>query len=240
MPVADPLHVSQMQTTALLSLLDGFSAELVVLHVQPDRLSFANEFQKGAVIVAPTMAAKLGMPIVDLRAVEVDFRAVKLVPKELINEYQCLPLWQRGDTLYVTLSFRPKWAHGGHDGIVELCHQIRLQTGANIEHLLSMQGDISNAIKQVLNVVYTSSAQRRAVISRWLKTVLPETIRGRVEIRAGDAGEEILKVAQDFGIDLIAFPLSAARPGGPWPMVSNVISRVCCPVVILPPRLVGH
>jgi len=81
---------------------------------------------------------------------------------------------------------------------------------------------------------------KRQEILRAIKTVLPETIRGRVEIRAGDAGEEILKVAQDFGIDLIAFPLSAARPGGPWPMVSNVISRVCCPVVILPPRLVGH
>jgi len=155
-----------MATTNLKVTLSGLARKLVNdgLLSEEDALKATEEEQKekigfvpyvvtkkkiGAKQLAMAAAQEFGVPIFDLDAMELDSDVTKLVDEKLIRHHHALPLFKRGNRLYVAVS--------DPTNLVAL-DEIRFHVSAHTEAVLVEEDKLTRMIDKAMEAHDTSMA----------------------------------------------------------------------------------
>ena len=97
--------------------------------------------------LANHIAREFGLPVFDLDSLELDEEIAKQVDDKLILSHHALPIFRRGNNLYVAIS--------DPTNLMAL-DEIKFHVGANVEAILVEENKLSALIKQVLEANDTS------------------------------------------------------------------------------------
>ncbi len=87
-------------------------------------------------------ATELGMPLVDINTIDLKNCPVKLIGEELMQTYKALPLFKRGNRLFIALADPTN---------VEAQHRLRFHTQLTLETVIVDRDQLLKAIDSVLN-----------------------------------------------------------------------------------------
>lgn len=131
-------------------ILDGLVSEETAVKTQQQALKDKNSFIKQLVVdktlpalkVAVAASQEFGIPLVDLSAIDSESLPVDLVDEKLITKHHALPLYKRGNRLYI--------------GIADPANQIALeeikfQTDTNTEAILCEVDKLDAMIEKILS-----------------------------------------------------------------------------------------
>ena len=96
----------------------------------------------GAAILGQIAAEEFGMPLFDVLALDLSLAPIKLVEEKLINQHRALPLFKRGNRLFVGVS-DPTNMRG--------LDEIRFHCGLGVDPILVRDDSLSKAIDDALN-----------------------------------------------------------------------------------------
>ena len=99
--------------------------------------------------IAHVASMEFGVPLLDLDAVEVDLDITKLVQEKLVRQHHTLPLYKRGNRLYVAASDPTN---------LQALDEIKFHTGSNVEAILVEDDKLVKAIDKALEAADTSMA----------------------------------------------------------------------------------
>ena len=92
--------------------------------------------------VAQLVAADFGLPMIDINSIELDNDIVKTVPEKLIREHGVLPIFKRGNRLFVAFS---------DPGVLPIIDELRFASGMrHAEPILAEQDKLDLAISKAL------------------------------------------------------------------------------------------
>ncbi len=94
-----------------------------------------------AYAIAEIGAYEFGVPLLDLTAVDTETLPVNLVDEKLLRQHQAMPLFKRGNRLYVAIA-DPSHLQG--------LDEIKFQTGLNAQAVVVEQNHLSRLLDQVL------------------------------------------------------------------------------------------
>ncbi len=134
---------------------DGLLDEQTAVRAFQDALSSKVPFVKYLVerkladpkTVAQAASQEFGVPLVDIEALEIDSEVVKLVSEELIQRHHALPVFKRGNRLYIGVSDPTN---------LQALDEIKFQVGANTEAVLVEEHKLARAIDKALAAADTS------------------------------------------------------------------------------------
>ncbi len=110
-----------------------------------EKLAFVSYVVRNKMVDARTtaMAAaqEFGVPVVDLWAVEIDSETVKLVEEKLVRHHNALPLYRRGNRLFVAVSDPTN---------LQALDEIKFHVGMNTEPVLAEDDKLRKAIDSAL------------------------------------------------------------------------------------------
>lgn len=92
--------------------------------------------------VAYAASQEFGVPLFDINAMNMELAATKLIQEKLIRKHNALPLYQRGNRLYVAVS-DPTNLQG--------LDEFQFNTGSNTYPILVEEQQLSSAIEKALN-----------------------------------------------------------------------------------------
>ncbi len=130
-----------------------------------------------ALDVAATASQEFGIPLLDLAAIELDANTVKLVDEKLVRKHHALPIFKRGNRLFVAVSDPTN---------LTALDEIKFHTGITTEPILVEEDKLQKAIEGALDTVDTS-----------MDDLLDEDL-DNLEIQSGEEEDE---AADDSGID---------------------------------------
>ena len=93
-------------------------------------------------VIATASAREFGIPLFDLDAVEIEQDTAELVKEELIRKHNALPLFKRGNRLYVALSDPTN---------LPALDEIKFNTGLNTEPVLAEDDKLRKSIDKALD-----------------------------------------------------------------------------------------
>jgi len=99
--------------------------------------------------IAAANSAEFGMPLFDVSTLDLSQSAVKLVKEELIHKHQALPLFKRGNRLFVAIA-DPTHSHG--------LDELRFNANLTVEPVLVDAGQLIRAIEQALSAADSMDA----------------------------------------------------------------------------------
>jgi len=91
--------------------------------------------------VAHVAALEFGVPLLDIDAIEVDADATKLVSEDLIKKHHALPLYKRGNRVFIAVSDPTN---------LQALDEIKFHLGANSEPVLVEEDKLARAIDKAL------------------------------------------------------------------------------------------
>ncbi len=97
--------------------------------------------------IAETGANEFGVPLFDITAIDMEALAVKAVEEKLIRKHQALPLFKRGNRLYVAVADPTN---------LQALDEIKFQTGLTAEAILVEQDRLVKMIEKCLSAQETS------------------------------------------------------------------------------------
>jgi type IV pilus assembly protein PilB len=100
-------------------------------------------------VVAMASSAEFGVPLYDVNAIDFSQLPIKLVSEELITKHRALPLFKRGNRLFVGLSDPTN---------VRALDEIKFQSNHSVEPILIDEQGLARAIEQALSQSSTSIA----------------------------------------------------------------------------------
>ncbi len=89
--------------------------------------------------VASSAAAEFGLPLIDVGALDLKQAPINLVEQRLIEQHNALPVFKRGQTLFVALSDPTN---------VRAIDDFRFQTRLTVQPLLAVEAAVTRAIEQ--------------------------------------------------------------------------------------------
>ncbi len=98
-------------------------------------------------IVAQAASQEFGVPLCDIEALEIDSEVVKLVSEELIQRHHALPIFKRGNRVYIGVSDPTN---------LQALDEIKFHIGANTEAVLVEENKLAKAIEKALAAADTS------------------------------------------------------------------------------------
>ncbi|MGV6397190.1 type IV-A pilus assembly ATPase PilB [Pseudomonas caspiana] len=123
-------------------LLDEKVAQQAYQQARRDKVSLINHLVQNRLVKALTLAEmasdQFGMPFVDLNAIDKDGQPKELVSEKLIRQHHALPLWRRGNKLYIGISDPTS-----HQAVTD----IQFSTGLNVEAILVEDDKLTEAIE---------------------------------------------------------------------------------------------
>ena len=153
-----------MVTSSPVSQLSGLAKRLVLDGLLVEEL--ANEAQEKAAkrreplvsylvenklltsnAIASSACQEFGVPLFDLTAMELDNAPISLVDEKLIRQHRTLPLFRRGNRLFVAVSDPTN---------LQALDEIKFHTGISTETVLVEEDKLSKAIDKVLDSADTS------------------------------------------------------------------------------------
>ena len=98
------------------------------------------------------LSRQYGIPTIDLSAQEIDHEIVKLIPEDVAQKYQVIPVSRTGSTLVVAMA---------DPSNIFAIDDIKFLTGYNVEPLVASDSAVKSAIEKYLRVD-RHGARRRA------------------------------------------------------------------------------
>ncbi|MGH8578987.1 MAG: type IV-A pilus assembly ATPase PilB, partial [Gammaproteobacteria bacterium] len=140
----------RLVTEGVLSDADALDAFKKTQEKQGSLVSFLVE--KGladSLRVAEVASMEFGVPLLDIDAMELDPKVVKLVADRLIRKHHALPLFKRGTRLFLAVS-DPANLQG--------LNEIKFHVGAGTEAVLVDEAKLTRAIDKVLDDAHGGNA----------------------------------------------------------------------------------
>lgn len=126
--------------------LDETSARTAMTNANEAKVPLAQWIGEKKLVSAPQMAAanaiEFGMPLLDVSAFDPIHNALKLVSEELVQKHQVLPLFKRGNKLFVGVS-DPTRTHA--------LDEIKFHTNLVVEPILIDEDSLRRTLDQWLN-----------------------------------------------------------------------------------------
>ncbi|MFO1429256.1 MAG: type IV-A pilus assembly ATPase PilB [Candidatus Competibacteraceae bacterium] len=91
--------------------------------------------------IARIASSEFGLPLFDLNALEIDPTLVQLVDERLIRQYHALPLWKRGNRLFVALA---------DPSNLRALEDIKFKAGVNTEPIVVVETELKQCIERAL------------------------------------------------------------------------------------------
>jgi type IV pilus assembly protein PilB len=101
----------------------------------------------GSLDIANAAANEFGIPLFDLNTMDMEVAATSLVEEKLIRQHHALPLFKRGNRLYVAVSDPTN---------LQAMDEIKFHVGASTEPILVEEKKLSNAIDHAMDAQDTS------------------------------------------------------------------------------------
>jgi len=147
--------VSQLCGLAKRLVSDGLLAEELASQAQEKALKEREPFVSylvsndllDSVSIASSACQEFGIPLFDLAAMDLDSAPVSLVDEKLIRQHRSLPLFKRGNRLFVAVSDPTN---------LQALDEIKFHTGISTETILVEEDKLSKAIDQVLDTADSS------------------------------------------------------------------------------------
>ena len=102
-----------------------------------------------AAVLARALARAFSMPLLDLRAVNLDHAPIDAAPETLIRKHGALPIFRRGRTLYLAVADPTN---------LQALDEFRFNTGQQIEAVLVEQDKLERAIESNFNALDSAMA----------------------------------------------------------------------------------
>ena len=133
---------------------DGLLDEQAVIRAFQDALSTRVPFVKYLIdhklaeskVIAHAAAHEFGVPLLDIEALEIDPEIVKLVSVELIQRHHALPIFKRGNRVYIAVSDPTN---------LQALDEIKFHIGANTDAVLVEESKLAKAIEKSLEAADT-------------------------------------------------------------------------------------
>ena len=126
--------------------LDDASARTAMANANEAKVPLAQWIAEKKLVNAPQMAAanaiEFGMPLLDVTVFDIAHNALKLVSEELVTKHQVLPLFKRGNKLFVGVS-DPTRTHA--------LDEIKFHTNLVVEPILVDEDSLRRTLDQWLN-----------------------------------------------------------------------------------------
>jgi len=103
----------------------------------------------GSLDIASAAANEFGIPLFDLNTMDMEVAATSLVDEKLIRQHHALPLFKRGNRLYVAVSDPTN---------LQAMDEIKFHVGASTEPILVEEKKLSGAIEHAMDAQDTSLA----------------------------------------------------------------------------------
>lgn len=134
--------------------LDEVQARKAAEQAARERIGFVsyvvkNKLAEGQKVVMAA-AAEFGVPAIDLAVVEIDPEIAKLVDEKLVRQHNALPLFKRGNRLYVAVSDPTN---------LQALDEFKFHVGANTEPVLAEDDKLSKTIERILAANDTSLSE---------------------------------------------------------------------------------
>ncbi len=147
--------VSQLSGLAKRLVMDGLLAEETAAEAQQKALKSREPFvsylveQKlvDSASIASSACQEFGIPLFDLAAMELEAAPVSLVDEKLIRQHHTLPLYKRGNRLFVAVADPTN---------IQALDEIKFHTGISTETILVEEDKLVRAIDQALDSADTS------------------------------------------------------------------------------------
>jgi type IV pilus assembly protein PilB len=123
-----------------------------VTYLVENKLAAANN-------VAHIASREFGLPLFDLNALEVDSALVQLVEEKLIRQYRAIPLWKRGNRLFIALA---------DPSNLRALEDIKFKTGLNTEPIIASETHLTQFIERALD---SNSQIMEAILDKDLDNV---------------------------------------------------------------------
>ncbi|HVK95674.1 MAG TPA: ATPase, T2SS/T4P/T4SS family, partial [Noviherbaspirillum sp.] len=127
--------------------MDETNARAAMANAAESKLPLAQWITEKKLVSAPQMAAanaiEFGMPLLDVSAFDPAHNALKLVSDELVQKHQVLPLFKRGNRLFVGVS-DPTRTHS--------LDEIKFHTNLVVEPILVDEDSLRRALEQWSNL----------------------------------------------------------------------------------------
>ena len=118
---------------------------------QREKIPFVRHIvSKGLVrssLVVQMAAEEFGVPVLDIDTVDIDGDTVKLVQEKLIRQHQCLPIYKRGNRLYIAVSDPTN---------LQALDEIKFATRCTTEAILVEDDKLVATIERALDAADTS------------------------------------------------------------------------------------
>ncbi len=132
-------------------LLDEETAQQAFEQSLKDKVPFVNHVVTkklaDASAIAMAAAEEFGVPVLDLSAVDLDVDVIKVVSEDLIRKHHALPLYKRGNRLFIAVSDPTN---------VQALDEIKFHVGHNTEAILVEEDKLAAAIDKALEAMDTT------------------------------------------------------------------------------------
>ncbi len=150
--------VSQLSGLARRLVSDGLLAEEIANEAQKKALKereplvsyLVSNKLLDASAIATSACQEFGVPLFDLDAMDLDSAPVSLVDEKLIRQHRSLPLFRRGNRLFVAVSDPTN---------LQALDEIKFHTGISTETILVEEDKLSRAIDQILDTADASMSE---------------------------------------------------------------------------------
>ncbi len=150
--------VSQLSGLARRLVSDGLLAEEIANEAQKKALKereplvsyLVSNKLLDASAIATSACQEFGVPLFDLDAMDLDSAPVSLVDEKLIRQHRSLPLFKRGNRLFVAVSDPTN---------LQALDEIKFHTGISTETILVEEDKLSRAIDQILDTADASMSE---------------------------------------------------------------------------------
>ncbi len=116
-----------------------------------DKVPFVSHVVSKGLVTAATIAQiageEFGVPVLDLDAIEIDADVTKVVQEKLIRDHQTLPIYRRGNRLYIAVADPTN---------LQILDEIRFATSRQTEPILVEADKLSRVIDKALEAADTS------------------------------------------------------------------------------------
>ena len=132
-------------------LLTEADAATAITKAQKERTPFVSYLVEtvnlNAAAIAQAAANEFGVPLLDIDAMEIDLDVVKLVNEKLIRHHHALPLFKRGNRLFVGVSDPTN---------LTALDELKFHVGANTDPILVEENKLARAIERAMEANDTS------------------------------------------------------------------------------------
>ena len=101
-------------------------------------------------IIASAAAEEFGIPVFDIEVIELETDIIKMVDEKLVRKHHALPLYKRGNRLFVAVSDPTN---------LQALDEIKFHVGANTEAILVEEGKLKDIIEKAMAGADTTLAE---------------------------------------------------------------------------------